>query len=212
MNSNNFNDGINKNYNLNEDYNVAFGILKSNSLNERKLFKYKVKEKQLFLIAGNLADIYKTGIPITIALTLVRESLPDRVYQQSLGKVLSSINEGKSLSQGFSEFKDLYPEFFIGIISIGENTGKLYEVLKGISVFYDKLIIIKSEIINACIYPLFIIVSMIMLCIFMINNVVPNFCEIYKSMNIKLPASCQYLYDLNNSFKNDPSGMSVTLI
>ncbi|NRU52362.1 type II secretion system F family protein [Clostridium beijerinckii] len=88
------------------------------------------------------------------------------------------------MSQGFSEFKDLYPEFFIGIISIGENTGKLYEVLKGLSVYYDKSLFIKKEIKNACIYPMFIFISMILLSIFLVNEVIPNFFEIYKSMNI----------------------------
>lgn len=212
MSSSNFNDEINEKYNLSEEYNVAFEKLEFNWLKTRKLFKHKVKERQLSLIAGSLAQIYKAGIPITTALDLVSETLPDKVYKHSLSKVLLSINQGKSLSQGFAQFKDLYPEFFVGIISIGENTGKLYEVLKGISVFYDKLVLIKSEIKNASIYPLFVLGSMIMLCIFLINNVVPNFCEIYKSMNIKLPANCQYLYDLNITLKNDPFGTSITLV
>jgi len=123
-----------------------------------------------------------------------------------------SIKQGNSLSEGFSEFKELYPEFFIGIIAIGENTGKLYSVLKGLNVFYDKCFFIKKEIKNASAYPKFIFVSIIILTIFFLNKILPNFCEIYNSMNIKLPANCKGLYDLNNFFKNEPLLTTITII
>ena len=148
-----------------------------------------------------MAQIYKDGIPITTALELVADILPNKTYKNSLLKVLVFIKQGKSLSEGFAQFKDLYPEFFIGIISIGENTGKLYEVLKGLNVYYDKSLFIKREIKNASAYPLFVFVSMIILIIFLINKVIPSFCEIYKAMNIELPANCKFLYDINSTFK-----------
>ncbi|NMF04028.1 type II secretion system F family protein [Clostridium beijerinckii] len=165
--------------------------------------KHKTDEKQLALISGSLAQIYKDGIRITEALDLVADILSSKIYKDSLYGVLELIKQGSSLSQGFSEFKDLYPEFFIGIISIGENTGKLYEVLKGLSVYYDKLLFIKKEIKNACIYPMFVFISMILLSIFLVNEVIPNFFEIYKSMNIKLPKGCQVIYDMSIAFKDN---------
>jgi len=186
--------------------------LKISTIKTRLLFKPKVDEQQLALIAGNLAQIYKDGIPITIALELVADVLHNKTYKDSLAKVLIIIKQGNSLSEGFSEFKDLYPEFFVGIISIGENTGKLYRVLKGLNIFYDKCSFIKREIKNACAYPLFILSSMIMLAIFFLNKIIPNFCEIYKDMNIKLPANCEFLYNLNNTLKNDPVLTAITTI
>jgi|GEM_PF-963938 len=175
-------------------------------------FKPKADEQQLALIAGNLAQIYKAGIPLTTALELVADVLHNKTYKDSLVKVLNIIKQGKSLSEGFSEFKDLYPEFFIGIIAIGENTGKLYRVLKGLNVFYDKCFFIKKEIKNASAYPLFILASMIILIIFFLNKIIPNFCEIYKDMNIPLPSNCEFLYNINNTLKRDPVLTTITTI
>lgn len=172
----------------------------------------RTNENQLSLISGSLAQIYIDGIPINTALELVEDVVPNKIYKNSLSGVLSSVKQGKSLSESFAQFNDLYPEFFTGIISIGEDTGKLYEVLKGLNMFYDKVLFIKKEIRNACVYPILIFISMIILGMFLINNIIPSFCEIYKSMNIELPAACRFLYDLNNNFKNNPVVAMTTII
>ncbi|EKQ58193.1 MULTISPECIES: type II secretion system F family protein [unclassified Clostridium] len=196
----------------NENYSSDLNYKKkSKEFKSFPLFQNKVREKQLSLISGNLAQLYKDGITITYALELVADILPDKIYKNNLTNVLGAINRGESLSQGFSEYKNLYPDFFIGMISIGENTGKLYEVLRGLNIYYDKLLFIKKEIKNASTYPMFIFASIVILGIFLLNIVVPNFCEIYKSMNIPMPASCKLLYDINLSIKSNPVLVGITL-
>jgi type IV pilus assembly protein PilC len=185
---------------------------KFSTIQEMHLFKPKANEEQLALITGNLAQLYKDGIQITAALELVSDIMHNKTYKNSLLKVLVLIKQGKSLSEAFSKFKTLYPEFFIGIINIGENTGKLYSVLKGLNIFYDKCAFVKREIKNASMYPLFIISSMTILSIFFINKIIPSFCEIYKAMNVELPANCKIIYELNNNFKENPFITMVTII
>ncbi|BCZ46899.1 pilin secretion/fimbrial assembly system protein, PilC [Clostridium gelidum] len=212
MNSSNIRNKINVKSKLNFDMSKVLESFSFHNITLGLQFKSKVNEEQLLLIASNLAQIYKDGIPITTALELVADTLPNKTYRKSMLKVLVLIKQGKSLSEGFSQFKELYPEFFIGIISIGENTGKLYEVLKGLNIYYEKSLFIKKEIKNASAYPIFILVSMIILIIFLVNKVIPSFCEIYKSMNIELPANCKLLYDINSTLKNNPLLTTITMI
>ena len=212
MNNSNIRNKINVKSKLNFDMSKLLGSFSFHNITLGLLFKSKVNEEQLLLIASNLAQIYKDGIPITTALELVADTLPNKTYRKSMLKVLALIKQGKSLSEGFSQFKELYPEFFIGIIAIGENTGKLYEVLKGLNIYYEKSLFIKKEIKNASAYPIFILVSMIILIIFLVNKVIPSFCEIYKSMNIELPANCKFLYDINSTLKNNPLLTTITMI
>ncbi|WP_455821555.1 type II secretion system F family protein [Clostridium butyricum] len=115
-------------------------------------------EKQVSFIARSLGEMYKDGITINKALTLVRESVSHKEYKNSLKTIHSAIHNGKGLSEAFKECTPLYPELFIGLIFIGENTGKLYEILKRLGNFYEKICEIKNEVKMACIYPLFIII------------------------------------------------------
>lgn len=211
MNSSNVRNKINKKSKLNLKTSKVFENLNFHDIRLGLLFKSKVNEEQLSLIASNLAQLYKDGIPITTALELVSDILPNKTYKNSLLKILGLIQQGKSLSEGFTQFKDLYPEFFIGIISIGENTGKLYEVLKGLNIYYSKSLFIKKEIKNASAYPLFVFISIIILIIFLINKTIPNFCEIYKSMDIELPTNCKILYNINSTLKDNPLLTVITL-
>jgi type IV pilus assembly protein PilC len=174
-------------------------------------FKKEADEEQLSLITGNLAQIYKDGIPINLALQLVADTTQNKMYRNSLYKVMEFVMEGNSLSEAFGRFNELYPKIFTGIISIGENTGKLYEVLKGLNIYYHKSTHIKREIKSASAYPLLIIASIILLGIFFLNKVIPNFYEIYKSMNIELPNNCKFLYDINISIKNNPYLTIITI-
>ncbi|AGX43679.1 type II secretion system F family protein [Clostridium saccharobutylicum] len=174
--------------------------------------KEKVNKKQLSLIAGNLAQIYKDGIHLNTALELVRDLVTNKSYKNSLSKVLFSIKEGKSLSESFSQFKYLYPKDFTGIIAIGENTGKLYEVLNGLSIYYDKVNLIKTKIKNATRYPCFILASLGIMFVYLVKKVLPGFCDIYKSMGIPLKGVCKLLYDLNINLNTNYSVIVTAFI
>lgn len=212
MHSRKVEESYNKNYALNFEYNKKFKPSLLSNLKLEISLRNKVNEKQLSLISGSLAELYKDGITITFALELISDTTPDKAYKNSLLKVLGAIKNGKSLSQGFTQFKNLYPEFFTGIIFLGESTGKLYETLIGLKLYYEKLVFIKKEIKNASAYPLFILLSMAILSVFVLNEVVPNFCEIYKSMNIDLPENCKILYNINLTIKENPLLSSITSI
>ncbi|MBW6410927.1 type II secretion system F family protein [Clostridium weizhouense] len=163
----------------------------------------KVNYRELSLISGNLAHLYKDGIPINDAIGLIKEVTLNRSYKESLEKVVDLIQEGKSLSEAFGYMPEFYPKFFIGIISIGENSGKLYEVLCTLKNYYSKRVSIKKEIINSITYPLIILTSIIFLVIFMMLIVIPNFYEIYLSIGTTPPLSCSILYKISVYFKSN---------
>ena len=58
-------------------------------------------EKQVSFIARSLGEMYKDGITINKALTLVRESVSHKEYKNSLKTIHSAIHNGKGLSEAF---------------------------------------------------------------------------------------------------------------
>lgn len=178
-------------------------------INFKKFFKFHKKErshineKQISFIANSLGQIYKDGIPIKKALTLVEEIVSDKHYKRSLRKIVEKISLGKSLSESFSECSQLYPKLFIGLVFIGENTGKLYDILILIANYYEKSSRLKREIKSVCAYPAFILISIIIFIFVFINNIVPSFYGIYTSMGITPSKSCSIVYNFRESFRED---------
>lgn len=163
----------------------------------------KMSIKYLMMISRNLGQIYKDGIPINEGIDLIGETIHNKDYKQSLQKISLYMKEGLNLSDSFKKFDNLYPPFFTGLISIGENTGKLYEVLWGISVFYEKYLNITEALKSACIYPAFVLMSIIILVILLTEQINPSFYEIYRSININPPSSCAFLYKVKIFFEQN---------
>lgn len=158
-----------------------------NIFNKKKklILKKIVNENQVSFIARSLGEMYKDGIPIDKAVILLEECVSHREYKNTLKTIYSAIHNGQGLSESFNKCKPLYPELFIGLIFIGENTGKLYEILKILSDFYERIYEIKSEIKIACIYPLFIMISIVIFIGIFVSKIIPSFYDIYTSMGIE---------------------------
>jgi type IV pilus assembly protein PilC len=96
---------INEKYKLNFNYRKLFESLSFHDMRLVLIFKSKVNEEQLSLITSNLAQIYKDGIPITTALELVADILPNKTYKNSLSKVLVLIKEEKVYQKDLHNLK-----------------------------------------------------------------------------------------------------------
>ena len=154
----------------------------------------KSSYKELGLISENLGILYEDGIEISLALELLSELPLSKDYKLSIGRIRDFILNGGSLADGFRLYPNLYPDFFVGIVSIGENSGELTKVLLSLSKYYGKLGRVKKEIISALIYPSFLIISMIALGIFLIFVLIPNFYEEFSSFGGNIPGSIEFIY------------------
>lgn len=163
----------------------------------------KVNYNDLSLIAGNIASLYKEGISILLIMDLLIEIPLNKNYKESFLKIKRDILDGKSLSESFKNFKEIYPEFFIGMISMGEKSGNLYEVLKGLEHYYNKISYIKNTVKNLLSYPILLFLAVIFLVIFLVFFMIPNLYTFYINMDIKAPAICKILYDFLQYFKEE---------
>ena len=119
----------------------------------------KISYGDLTIIAENLGSLYEDGIAIGDGLELLKELPLSKNYKNSITYIRNDILLGKSLSEAFSKFDELYPGLFIGVLKVGENSGQLGRTFNKLEMFYSKLGNIKKEVKNALIYPSFLIAS-----------------------------------------------------
>ena len=109
----------------------------------------KISYGDLTIIAENLGSLYEDGIAIGDGLELLNELPLSKNYKNSITYIRNDILLGKSLSEAFSKFDELYPGLFIGILKVGENSGQLGRTFNKLEMFYSKLGNIKKEIKSA---------------------------------------------------------------
>lgn len=172
----------------------------------------KISYVDLTIIAENLGSLYEDGIAIVDGLELLKELPLSKNYKNSITYIRNDILLGKSLSEAFSKFGELYPGLFIGVLKVGENSGQLGRTFNKLEMFYSKLGNIKKEVKNALIYPSFLVGTLILLGVFLAFVLIPSFYESYKNVGSEAPKVAEFLYNLKLSCNNNPILFIVSVL
>ncbi|MFP3867519.1 MAG: type II secretion system F family protein [Desulfobacteraceae bacterium] len=78
--------------------------------------------------AKTLGTLLNNGVPLVAALQVVIDTVTNRYLAQSFSGVLEEVKKGQPLS-GLLKKTDVFPELFLQMIAIGEETGHLSEML-----------------------------------------------------------------------------------
>jgi len=154
----------------------------------------KVHFDNLSVIAENLGALYEDGITIGNAFELMGELSLRKDYKKSIKEISNEVLKGNSLGMSFKEQSLLYPPFFVGIISVGENSGELTKILNSLSKYYGQINKVKKEVQSALIYPAFIGISLVLLIILLVVILIPNMYDTFKGLNMAMPSIIENIY------------------
>ena len=84
-----------------------------------------------------LTNLIAGGVNLVEALEIVKNSISNLKIQTSLEKVKREIFSGRPFSKSLRETKD-FPETMCGFIEVGEETGKLNEMLNRVALYYEE--------------------------------------------------------------------------
>jgi len=96
-----------------------------------------IRKIEVARFARTLGTLMQSGVPILRALNLVKDIIGNQVIAGSMGKIYSSVKEGERLSRHLEEM-DMFPSLAIQMITVGEETGRLAEMLLRVAENYEK--------------------------------------------------------------------------
>ena len=143
------------------------------------LFGGLVQKIEVSRFSLTLSTLLKSGVPILHALGIVKSILSKSVIVAAMNTLLAGLKSGKGLS-GPLEQSGIFPAMAVHMITVGETSGTLDEMLAKVSETYDKEVELSIKQIISLIEPLmillmaviigFIVISML-LAIFSINDI-----------------------------------------
>ncbi|WP_347989598.1 type II secretion system F family protein [Methylomonas sp. AM2-LC] len=77
------------------------------------------------------------GVSILNSLTIVRETVTNSVLAELLESAEGQLKQGKTMSESLTQ-QNMFPRLAVQMIKMGEETGRLEEMLMRIAVIYDK--------------------------------------------------------------------------
>lgn len=106
--------------------------------------------------ASNLAVLLKSGVSVTKALEITNDSVGNLILKSEFNQMKVNVEAGMSIGDSVSKSPTI-PDMVAQMISIGDQTGTLENMLENIAAFYEEEIDLLVDAITSLIEPLFIV-------------------------------------------------------
>jgi len=159
----------------------------------------KLKTKDLVLISRQLASLLSAGITVVRALDMLYQQVESKKAKKCIGEVYEAVQSGRSLSEAFKEQKGVVPNIMISMISAGEESGRLDEIMERLAEHFQKDAKLKNKISSAMVYPKILAGLTGAVSIGLLTFLVPRIANTIKDLGGDLPALTKGLIALSHS-------------
>ncbi len=166
------------------------------------LFKPRIKTTELVLFTRQMVTLLKAGVPMLTAL----EALASQ-SSKNMGEVLDSlyvnVMSGKSFSQALDMHPRVFSKLYVNSVFAGELSGSLDTVLERLTHVLKHEEETRKKVKSALKYPIFVLSAMVVAFFILMTMVVPNFAEIFRSMNVPMPLPTKILMGISDFFQKN---------
>ncbi|HAZ42509.1 MAG TPA: general secretion pathway protein GspF [Methylococcaceae bacterium] len=120
------------------------------------LFGDLILKFQVASFSRTLATLMSNGVPLLAALSIVKDTLDNRLVGQKLELAVTSLKEGGGLTAPLMEAQ-IFPSLAMQMIKLGEESAQLPEMLDRVATTYDKEIKISIQRLLALLEPILIV-------------------------------------------------------
>ncbi|MGB0421442.1 MAG: type II secretion system F family protein [Limisphaerales bacterium] len=157
----------------------------------------KPKLQELATYTQQLANLLRSGMPLTVALNSMSHLEAKGIPQDVSTQLRQDVMEGKALSDAMSKQPHIFTDLYINMIRAGEQSGALEEVLHRLAAHFERFAEVRQKFVSAMIYPIIVgTVGVGIIGLFM-TVILPKFTQIFTDMKVPLPASTQALISIS---------------
>lgn len=158
--------------------------------------------ESLILFTRNLATLYRSGIPILLALGIIRVGPPDGYFNKVMQNIRASVQAGIPLSRAMESHRKLFPRIYIAAITAGELSGKLDLVLDSLGEMLEQEMDLTRQLKAALRYPMIVIGAIAAAFAVLVTFVIPRFVSFYSKAGAELPLPTKLLIWTNYGITN----------
>ncbi len=157
----------------------------------------KLDHDEVSYFCEQLSLIINAGIPLSEGAEMIGDNADDGVVTAVAKEMSGKLTEGATLFEAMDE-SGAFPPYAVNMVKIGTLSGRLDDVLKGLSEYYEQMADRLRNIRSAVLHPLILIAMMAAVMLVLILQVIPMFSDIFgqfdSSVREAVTASVQYAY------------------
>jgi type IV pilus assembly protein PilC len=105
-----------------------------------------------------MSSLLSSGVSIIRAVEITQDVVQNIYYKRVLEKVKAAVEKGSPFSKIFMDNPKLYPVMMAEMVEVGEETGKLSDMLSEVALFYEAEIENKTKNLSTIIEPVLMII------------------------------------------------------
>jgi type IV pilus assembly protein PilC len=148
--------------------------------------KKALKADQFVVFNQQFLTLIKAGLPILKSLNILSKRQKNPSFKAILDNVQERVKSGELLSEAF-EAQGATSKIYTTTLLAGERSGNLEEVLGRYIAFQRITVSFRKKLISSLWYPCLLISALFIMLAFLLTYVVPQFADLYASLNAKLP-------------------------
>ncbi|MFO0967078.1 MAG: type II secretion system F family protein [Gemmataceae bacterium] len=142
----------------------------------------KVKSKHMTTFYSQLADLLRAGVPLLRSLEILERQASQPALSEILKEIHVKVADGSSLAEAMSGYPRTFNELAVSMVRAGQEGGFLEDVLERIAVFTEHQEDLKSKVVGAMAYPIFLLAFGLVVLNVLVIFFVPKFEPIFKRL------------------------------
>lgn len=161
----------------------------------QKIKSFSLKDKIEF--TQTLQILTSTGIPIIETLVFLENNAESKSIRGVAHELRRNIIVGGlTLAETLEKYRKVFGRVFVGLVKAGEDSGELDKTLTRMLELLKKQDDIKSKVVGALVYPIFVILLACLVVTVMLVFVFPAFKDMFDNLGRELPLMTQICMSL----------------
>lgn len=163
--------------------------------NQEKLLSgfYRIDVREIIRFTRQLALLLESGADILGSLHLLQQQITSKTLRKVIGRVVSDIRAGNSLSTALMKHPKAFSEIYCKTIAAGEQGGTLEIALRNVAGYMERTVNAQKKLKNALTYPFIVAVVAIIVVFVLLYFVFPAFGGLYTALKTEPPLSMRIM-------------------
>ena len=170
----------------------------SNKLGLVQLTTRQMRDKDLNFFLTQLSTYIKAGIPLVDSINILAKQARNEQSRNLYNRLVFELTTGQTLSEALNKQGAVFPKLLINMVKTSELTGNLTGVLDDMADYYKTADENRKQIISAMTYPAVIFVIAIVVLVYIILYVVPEFTDMYTQIGSDIPMITKVIVHLSD--------------
>lgn len=132
-----------------------------------------VRETFAARTARTLSSLLSAGVPVLEALTITRDVVRTQAFAAVIDEASVAVKKGEPLSASFAAHPKAYPILMSEMLAVGEETGKVAEMLKDVAEFYEQNVSDRTKDLSTIIEPALMLLIGAVVGVFAVSMIAP---------------------------------------